>query len=167
MPTHKQLFWMTIVEQLSIGRVWQEEGERNGDAFRFLNGTDLSLQIPLQYFAIGQCFKINLQFLHCTAARVLRWSSTLSTTAPASRRSNVSNPFMTASKYRLLGCAIEKNFSTMLTAIICYLNNEKKFVSSGKTILSELFHRREKTWRKYPDRCNRCNLKNINNLILH
>uniref|UniRef100_A0A1I7WNX7 Uncharacterized protein n=1 Tax=Heterorhabditis bacteriophora TaxID=37862 RepID=A0A1I7WNX7_HETBA len=48
MLTHKQLFWMTIVEQLSIGRVWQEEGERNGDAFRFLNGTDLSLQIPLR-----------------------------------------------------------------------------------------------------------------------
>uniref|UniRef100_A0A1I7WP09 Innexin n=1 Tax=Heterorhabditis bacteriophora TaxID=37862 RepID=A0A1I7WP09_HETBA len=42
------LFWMTIVEQLSIGRVWQEEGERNGDVFRFLNGTDLSLQIPLR-----------------------------------------------------------------------------------------------------------------------
>uniref|UniRef100_A0A1I7X6U0 RRM domain-containing protein n=1 Tax=Heterorhabditis bacteriophora TaxID=37862 RepID=A0A1I7X6U0_HETBA len=39
---------MTIIEQLSIGRVWQEEGERNGDAFRFLNGTDLSLQIPLR-----------------------------------------------------------------------------------------------------------------------
>uniref|UniRef100_A0A1I7WNZ0 EGF-like domain-containing protein n=1 Tax=Heterorhabditis bacteriophora TaxID=37862 RepID=A0A1I7WNZ0_HETBA len=48
MLTHKQLFWMTIVEQLSIGRVWQEEGERNGDVFRFLNGTDLSLQIPLR-----------------------------------------------------------------------------------------------------------------------
>uniref|UniRef100_A0A1I7XPB1 Secreted protein n=1 Tax=Heterorhabditis bacteriophora TaxID=37862 RepID=A0A1I7XPB1_HETBA len=54
------LFWMTIVEQLSIGRVWQEEGERNGDAFWFLNGTDLSLQIalpmtyttrPSQYFS--------------------------------------------------------------------------------------------------------------------
>uniref|UniRef100_A0A1I7WC57 Alpha-galactosidase n=1 Tax=Heterorhabditis bacteriophora TaxID=37862 RepID=A0A1I7WC57_HETBA len=39
---------MTIVEQLSIGRVWQEEGERNGVAFWFSNGTDPSLQIPLQ-----------------------------------------------------------------------------------------------------------------------
>uniref|UniRef100_A0A1I7XNI4 Uncharacterized protein n=1 Tax=Heterorhabditis bacteriophora TaxID=37862 RepID=A0A1I7XNI4_HETBA len=26
----------------------QEEGERNGAAFRFLNGTDLTLQIPLR-----------------------------------------------------------------------------------------------------------------------
>uniref|UniRef100_A0A1I7XEL1 Neur_chan_LBD domain-containing protein n=1 Tax=Heterorhabditis bacteriophora TaxID=37862 RepID=A0A1I7XEL1_HETBA len=33
---------------LSIGRVWQEEGERNADAFRFLNGTDPALQIPLR-----------------------------------------------------------------------------------------------------------------------
>uniref|UniRef100_A0A1I7XGT2 Ovule protein n=1 Tax=Heterorhabditis bacteriophora TaxID=37862 RepID=A0A1I7XGT2_HETBA len=38
---------MTIVEQLFIGRVWQEEGERNEDAFWFLNGTDPTLQIPL------------------------------------------------------------------------------------------------------------------------
>uniref|UniRef100_A0A1I7W707 Uncharacterized protein n=1 Tax=Heterorhabditis bacteriophora TaxID=37862 RepID=A0A1I7W707_HETBA len=28
-PRHHMLFWMAIVEQLSIGRVWQEEGERN------------------------------------------------------------------------------------------------------------------------------------------
>uniref|UniRef100_A0A1I7WY23 Kringle domain-containing protein n=1 Tax=Heterorhabditis bacteriophora TaxID=37862 RepID=A0A1I7WY23_HETBA len=39
---------MAIVAEHSIGRVWQEEGERNGDAFRFLNGTDPTLQIPLQ-----------------------------------------------------------------------------------------------------------------------
>uniref|UniRef100_A0A1I7WTU5 Amylo-alpha-1,6-glucosidase n=1 Tax=Heterorhabditis bacteriophora TaxID=37862 RepID=A0A1I7WTU5_HETBA len=39
---------MTIVEQLSIGRVWQEEGERDGVAFRFLNGTDPALLIPLR-----------------------------------------------------------------------------------------------------------------------
>uniref|UniRef100_A0A1I7WAV4 Signal peptide protein n=1 Tax=Heterorhabditis bacteriophora TaxID=37862 RepID=A0A1I7WAV4_HETBA len=32
---------------LFIGRVWQEEGERNEDAFWFLNGTDPTLQIPL------------------------------------------------------------------------------------------------------------------------
>uniref|UniRef100_A0A1I7XI89 Tetratricopeptide repeat protein 30 n=1 Tax=Heterorhabditis bacteriophora TaxID=37862 RepID=A0A1I7XI89_HETBA len=37
---------MTIVAEHSIGRVRQEEGERNGDAFRFLNGTDPALQIP-------------------------------------------------------------------------------------------------------------------------
>uniref|UniRef100_A0A1I7XQR4 SSD domain-containing protein n=1 Tax=Heterorhabditis bacteriophora TaxID=37862 RepID=A0A1I7XQR4_HETBA len=34
--------------QLSIGRVWQEEGERNGVAFWFLNETDPTLQIPLR-----------------------------------------------------------------------------------------------------------------------
>uniref|UniRef100_A0A1I7WY98 TonB-dependent receptor n=1 Tax=Heterorhabditis bacteriophora TaxID=37862 RepID=A0A1I7WY98_HETBA len=39
---------MAIVAEHSIGRVWQEEGERNGDAFRFLNGTDPTLQIPLR-----------------------------------------------------------------------------------------------------------------------
>uniref|UniRef100_A0A1I7X935 DUF4365 domain-containing protein n=1 Tax=Heterorhabditis bacteriophora TaxID=37862 RepID=A0A1I7X935_HETBA len=39
---------MIIVAEHSIGRVWQEEGERNGAAFRFLNGTDLTLQIPLR-----------------------------------------------------------------------------------------------------------------------
>uniref|UniRef100_A0A1I7XC79 PPIase cyclophilin-type domain-containing protein n=1 Tax=Heterorhabditis bacteriophora TaxID=37862 RepID=A0A1I7XC79_HETBA len=39
---------MTIVAEHSIGRVWQEEGERNGDAFRFLNGTDPTLQSPLR-----------------------------------------------------------------------------------------------------------------------
>uniref|UniRef100_A0A1I7XQC5 Apple domain-containing protein n=1 Tax=Heterorhabditis bacteriophora TaxID=37862 RepID=A0A1I7XQC5_HETBA len=33
--------------QLSIGRVWQEERERNGVAFWFLNGTDPTLQFPL------------------------------------------------------------------------------------------------------------------------
>uniref|UniRef100_A0A1I7WC69 DUF4338 domain-containing protein n=2 Tax=Heterorhabditis bacteriophora TaxID=37862 RepID=A0A1I7WC69_HETBA len=48
LPFGRRLFWMTIVEQLSIGRVWQEEGERNGVAFWFSNGTDPSLQIPLR-----------------------------------------------------------------------------------------------------------------------
>uniref|UniRef100_A0A1I7WEA7 GST C-terminal domain-containing protein n=1 Tax=Heterorhabditis bacteriophora TaxID=37862 RepID=A0A1I7WEA7_HETBA len=39
---------MTIVAEHSIGRVWQEEVERNEAAFPFLNGTDLTLQIPLR-----------------------------------------------------------------------------------------------------------------------
>uniref|UniRef100_A0A1I7XDJ7 Transcriptional regulator n=1 Tax=Heterorhabditis bacteriophora TaxID=37862 RepID=A0A1I7XDJ7_HETBA len=39
---------MPIVAEHSIGRVWQEEGERDGDAFRFLKGTDPALQIPLR-----------------------------------------------------------------------------------------------------------------------
>uniref|UniRef100_A0A1I7W8H3 cDNA n=1 Tax=Heterorhabditis bacteriophora TaxID=37862 RepID=A0A1I7W8H3_HETBA len=47
-PWKLTLFWVTIVEQLSIGRVWQEEGERNGVAFWFSNGTDPTLQIPLR-----------------------------------------------------------------------------------------------------------------------
>uniref|UniRef100_A0A1I7X984 Uncharacterized protein n=1 Tax=Heterorhabditis bacteriophora TaxID=37862 RepID=A0A1I7X984_HETBA len=47
-PRQHVLFWMAIVEQLSLGRVWQEEGERIGDVFWFSNGTDPSLQIPLR-----------------------------------------------------------------------------------------------------------------------
>uniref|UniRef100_A0A1I7X993 Glyco_hydro_20b domain-containing protein n=1 Tax=Heterorhabditis bacteriophora TaxID=37862 RepID=A0A1I7X993_HETBA len=39
---------MTTVAEHSIGRVWQEEGERNEDAIRFLNGTDPTLQIPIR-----------------------------------------------------------------------------------------------------------------------
>uniref|UniRef100_A0A1I7WP65 Secreted protein n=1 Tax=Heterorhabditis bacteriophora TaxID=37862 RepID=A0A1I7WP65_HETBA len=46
--THEQLFWMAIVAEHSLGRVRQEEGERNGDAFRFSNGTDPALQTPLR-----------------------------------------------------------------------------------------------------------------------
>uniref|UniRef100_A0A1I7WVJ3 Uncharacterized protein n=1 Tax=Heterorhabditis bacteriophora TaxID=37862 RepID=A0A1I7WVJ3_HETBA len=46
--TAASLFWMAIVAEHSIGRVWQEEGERNGDACRLLNGTDPALQIPLR-----------------------------------------------------------------------------------------------------------------------
>uniref|UniRef100_A0A1I7WX80 Uncharacterized protein n=1 Tax=Heterorhabditis bacteriophora TaxID=37862 RepID=A0A1I7WX80_HETBA len=42
------LFWMAIVAEHSIGRVRQVERERNGNAFRFLNGTDPALQIPLR-----------------------------------------------------------------------------------------------------------------------
>uniref|UniRef100_A0A1I7XN75 Secreted protein n=1 Tax=Heterorhabditis bacteriophora TaxID=37862 RepID=A0A1I7XN75_HETBA len=38
-----KLFWMAIVAEHSIGRVRQDEG----DTFRFLNGTDPALQIPL------------------------------------------------------------------------------------------------------------------------
>uniref|UniRef100_A0A1I7W781 Uncharacterized protein n=1 Tax=Heterorhabditis bacteriophora TaxID=37862 RepID=A0A1I7W781_HETBA len=35
-----RLFWMTIVAEHSIGRVWQEEGERNGVASWSRRGTD-------------------------------------------------------------------------------------------------------------------------------
>uniref|UniRef100_A0A1I7WRN2 CUB domain-containing protein n=1 Tax=Heterorhabditis bacteriophora TaxID=37862 RepID=A0A1I7WRN2_HETBA len=56
----EKLFWMTIVEQLSMGRVWQEEGERNGDASWSRRGTDPALisrlrmtytTMPLQDFS--------------------------------------------------------------------------------------------------------------------
>uniref|UniRef100_A0A1I7WRR8 Uncharacterized protein n=1 Tax=Heterorhabditis bacteriophora TaxID=37862 RepID=A0A1I7WRR8_HETBA len=39
---------MTIVEQLSLGRVWQEEGERIGDATSSQRGTDPALLFPLR-----------------------------------------------------------------------------------------------------------------------
>uniref|UniRef100_A0A1I7XKC4 DUF3291 domain-containing protein n=1 Tax=Heterorhabditis bacteriophora TaxID=37862 RepID=A0A1I7XKC4_HETBA len=45
-PIPFKLLWMAIVEQIYIGRVWQEEGERNEVAFWFLNGTDPALLIP-------------------------------------------------------------------------------------------------------------------------
>uniref|UniRef100_A0A1I7X3G0 Secreted protein n=2 Tax=Heterorhabditis bacteriophora TaxID=37862 RepID=A0A1I7X3G0_HETBA len=37
------LFWMAIVAEHSIGRVWQEEGERNGDTSESRRGTDPAL----------------------------------------------------------------------------------------------------------------------------
>ncbi|CAJ0578073.1 unnamed protein product, partial [Mesorhabditis spiculigera] len=115
--------------------------------------------------------------------------------------------FRLAKKYKLLGCAIEKNFSTLLTAILCFLHNEDAFRRANRSLLNEEFHHRfcgtrnegtnlttieakwepneearkswayiaitrepidrfisgfvdkclkEKTWIKYPTRCNGC-----------
>ncbi|ETN78902.1 hypothetical protein NECAME_02766 [Necator americanus] len=48
--------------------------------------------------------------------------------------------YRVAPKYHLLGCAIEKNFSTMLTAILCYLFDEEGFQRSKRNLSSEIFH---------------------------
>uniref|UniRef100_A0A1I7X3X1 Uncharacterized protein n=1 Tax=Heterorhabditis bacteriophora TaxID=37862 RepID=A0A1I7X3X1_HETBA len=42
-PHSQAAIWMAIVEQLSLGRVCQEEGERNGDASWSRRGTDPAL----------------------------------------------------------------------------------------------------------------------------
>ncbi|CAJ0596039.1 unnamed protein product [Cylicocyclus nassatus] len=107
-------------------------------------------------------------------------------------------------KYHLLACTIEKNFSTMLTAILCYLYDENRFIQKGRNISTDTYRRRscaklneykslkavhsalnvskwsmiavvrnplnrfvsgfankcliEEVWRKFPDRCNRCEM---------
>ncbi|CAD6184517.1 unnamed protein product [Caenorhabditis auriculariae] len=45
-------------------------------------------------------------------------------------------------KYSLLGCAIEKNFSTFLTAILCFLHDEEGFQKNNRTLDREIFHHR-------------------------
>ncbi|WKX88893.1 hypothetical protein Q1695_008490 [Nippostrongylus brasiliensis] len=50
--------------------------------------------------------------------------------------------YLVADKYRLVGCAPEKNFSTMLTAIFCYLFDEERFLEHNRTFSSEAYHRR-------------------------
>ncbi|EPB78501.1 hypothetical protein ANCCEY_02461 [Ancylostoma ceylanicum] len=47
-----------------------------------------------------------------------------------------------ASKYHLAGCVIEKNFSTMLTAILCYLFDEARFTEHNRNITAEVYHKR-------------------------
>ncbi|GMS99100.1 hypothetical protein PENTCL1PPCAC_30622, partial [Pristionchus entomophagus] len=62
---------------------------------------------------------------------------------------NCARPFVSfkqryrfASRYNLLGCAIEKNFSTLLTAILCFLHDERKFTSKERKLVKEDFHHR-------------------------
>ncbi|KAK6042188.1 hypothetical protein COOONC_20307, partial [Cooperia oncophora] len=45
-------------------------------------------------------------------------------------------------KYRLIGCAVEKNFSTMLTAILCYLFDEENFLKNSRNFSTEAYHQR-------------------------
>uniref|UniRef100_A0A914DEA9 Carbohydrate sulfotransferase n=1 Tax=Acrobeloides nanus TaxID=290746 RepID=A0A914DEA9_9BILA len=49
---------------------------------------------------------------------------------------------MLSTKYRLNLCAIEKNFSTILTAIICFLFDEDKFRKKNREFGKETFARR-------------------------
>ncbi|EYC45415.1 hypothetical protein Y032_0428g1281 [Ancylostoma ceylanicum] len=50
--------------------------------------------------------------------------------------------YRVASKYHLAGCVIEKNFSTMLTAILCYLFDEARFTEHNRNITAEVYHKR-------------------------
>ncbi|XGW22893.1 hypothetical protein V3C99_005263 [Haemonchus contortus] len=47
-----------------------------------------------------------------------------------------------AEKNRLIACAVEKNFSTMLTAILCYLFDERRFLESKRNLTTEVYHQR-------------------------
>ncbi|RCN45838.1 hypothetical protein ANCCAN_08135 [Ancylostoma caninum] len=47
-----------------------------------------------------------------------------------------------ATKYHLAGCVIEKNFSTMLTAILCYLFDETRFTKHKRNLTAEMYHKR-------------------------
>lgn len=50
--------------------------------------------------------------------------------------------FQIAEKYKLNICSIEKNFSTILTAIACYLFNEEKYTSEKRNLNDDTYHRR-------------------------
>ena len=39
-------------------------------------------------------------------------------------------------------CVIEKNLSTILTAILCFLHNEERFKANNRNINAEDFHHR-------------------------
>ncbi|EYC45410.1 hypothetical protein Y032_0428g1278 [Ancylostoma ceylanicum] len=45
-----------------------------------------------------------------------------------------------ADKYKLLACTIAKNFSTVLTAILCYLFDERGFLEDGRNLTSDNYH---------------------------
>ncbi|KAH7706602.1 Protein C18B2.1 [Aphelenchoides avenae] len=44
---------------------------------------------------------------------------------------------VTAPKYRISACLIQKNMSTLLRAIICYLYNERAFKAAGRVFATE------------------------------
>ncbi|RCN45841.1 hypothetical protein ANCCAN_08138 [Ancylostoma caninum] len=50
--------------------------------------------------------------------------------------------YRVADKYSLLGCVIEKNFSTMLTAILCFLFDEDRFRQNKRNLTTEYYHQR-------------------------
>ena len=47
-----------------------------------------------------------------------------------------------ASQYRLAVCALEKNFSTLITNILCYLSSESDFTGNGRSLVKETFKTR-------------------------
>uniref|UniRef100_A0A0K0DTC4 Carbohydrate sulfotransferase n=1 Tax=Strongyloides stercoralis TaxID=6248 RepID=A0A0K0DTC4_STRER len=50
--------------------------------------------------------------------------------------------FRVTTKYKINYCAIDKNFSTIMTAIICFLKNETKYILSKKHFKNEIFKNR-------------------------
>lgn len=50
--------------------------------------------------------------------------------------------FRTAPNHKLNFCAIEKNLSTILTGIICFLFNEENFRQHNRSIIKEEFNKR-------------------------
>uniref|UniRef100_A0A915E6N3 Carbohydrate sulfotransferase n=1 Tax=Ditylenchus dipsaci TaxID=166011 RepID=A0A915E6N3_9BILA len=50
--------------------------------------------------------------------------------------------FRVVEKYKLVACAIEKNMSTVLTAIMCYLFNQTAFIQSNRSITSDSYNTR-------------------------
>uniref|UniRef100_A0A7E4VDF3 Carbohydrate sulfotransferase n=1 Tax=Panagrellus redivivus TaxID=6233 RepID=A0A7E4VDF3_PANRE len=50
--------------------------------------------------------------------------------------------FRAAPKYKINVCAIEKNLSTIMTAIMCFLFDEKKFSDKNRNLNEEMFHQR-------------------------
>lgn len=52
-------------------------------------------------------------------------------------------PVQISRRHRLNVCVIEKNLSTVLTAILCYLHNPQRFVERGRNITTEVFDTRQ------------------------
>ncbi|KAH7701139.1 Protein C18B2.1, partial [Aphelenchoides avenae] len=50
---------------------------------------------------------------------------------------NLETRLRVASKYRLMACLIQKNMSTLLQAIMCFLHNEEAFKKSGRVFSRE------------------------------
>ncbi|CAI5439894.1 unnamed protein product [Caenorhabditis angaria] len=50
--------------------------------------------------------------------------------------------YRTSTKHGLLACAIEKNFSTFLTAIMCYLTDSARFLAANRTLDRDIYDSR-------------------------
>jgi hypothetical protein len=49
--------------------------------------------------------------------------------------------FWSSRPHKILGCSIKKNMSQVLQAILCFLNDELKFLYSGKDLIRDVFER--------------------------